>query len=274
MSLATLFVGPGTILVDIDLPDRRGGMVLGWVFVGIGALYLGFAIVRFIAGRRSGSWPRHLRDAAIGLGLVACPLAVMNGLAPWNAAAAVWVLPAMAFLFDRRRLLSRPWNHRHYGESVLRTRFLRVVLKPGVEMPDGEIIRGQFIGQRVSELSREQLDALLYEASSDPDSVSILTGLALRCRKSRRHSDGRSDSGRRRRRNGRDGAYGTSGARSGSATMDIEEAYRVLGIVPGVGAPEIVAAHRRLMKLIHPDTGGSDYFASKLNEARDLLLGR
>ena len=36
---------------------------------------------------------------------------------------------------------------------------------------------------------------------------------------------------------------------------------------------EIHAAHRRLMRMAHPDTGGSDWLASRINQARDVLLG-
>jgi len=36
---------------------------------------------------------------------------------------------------------------------------------------------------------------------------------------------------------------------------------------------EIKAAHRRLMAAAHPDRGGSDWIAARLNQARDVLLG-
>lgn len=272
--LAILFVGPGTILLDVETPDRRGEIALAWVLVGLGALYLVFAIVRIFRGRRDGRWPRRLRDAAIGLGLVVCPLAIMNGLAPWTAAPAVWIVPVMAFLFDRRHALSRSWAAGGQGDPVLRTLFLHVVLDPEAGMPDGEIVRGRFRGRRLSELSLDQLDVLLGEASSDRDSVSILTGIVMRLREAGRHGDDWAGPGTGRGRHSRDGAGGTGHERRGSTTMDVEEAYRVIGVAPGVGDAEILAAHRRLMKLVHPDKGGSDYFASKLNEARDILLGR
>lgn len=272
--LAMLFVGPGTILLDVETPDRRGEIVLAWGLIGLGALYLVFAIVRLFPGRLDGRWPRRLRDAVIGLGLVACPLAIMNGLLPWTTAPAVWIAPVMAFLFDRRYVLSRIRAARGQGDPVLRTRFLHVVLDPEAGMPDGEIVRGRYQGRRLSELSLDQLDVLLGEASSDRDSVSILTGIIMRLREAGRHGDDRAGPGAGRGRHSRDGARGTRRDRRRSTTMDMEEAYRVLGVAPGVGDAEILGAHRRLMKLVHPDKGGSDYFASKLNEARDILLGR
>ena len=55
--------------------------------------------------------------------------------------------------------------------------------------------------------------------------------------------------------------------------MTREEAYEVLGLRPGATEVEIRAAHRRLMRGAHPDGGGSDWLASRVNQARDVLLG-
>jgi curved DNA-binding protein CbpA len=56
--------------------------------------------------------------------------------------------------------------------------------------------------------------------------------------------------------------------------MSEQEAYKVLGLQPGASEGEIRAAHRRLMKDAHPDHGGSDAMAARLNAAKDVLLGR
>jgi curved DNA-binding protein CbpA len=54
--------------------------------------------------------------------------------------------------------------------------------------------------------------------------------------------------------------------------MSRHEAEQVLGLQPAPGPRAIKEAHRRLMLKIHPDQGGSNYLAAKINQARDLLL--
>ena len=56
--------------------------------------------------------------------------------------------------------------------------------------------------------------------------------------------------------------------------MGRDEAWQVLGLKPGAGPEQISEAHRRLMMKVHPDHGGSDYLAGKVNTAREVLLKR
>ncbi len=57
-----------------------------------------------------------------------------------------------------------------------------------------------------------------------------------------------------------------------SPDVTVEEAYAILGLAPGADAAAIKASHHRLMKQLHPDHGGTDYLAGKINRARDVLL--
>lgn len=55
-------------------------------------------------------------------------------------------------------------------------------------------------------------------------------------------------------------------------TMTRKEAALILGVRESSAAKRIKEAHRKLLILNHPDTGGSTYFAGKINEAKELLL--
>lgn len=57
------------------------------------------------------------------------------------------------------------------------------------------------------------------------------------------------------------------------AALSRQEALEVLGLDPGATEAEIREAHLRLMRAAHPDAGGSDWLASRINQARDVLLG-
>ena len=55
--------------------------------------------------------------------------------------------------------------------------------------------------------------------------------------------------------------------------MTHAEARSILGVGSDATADQIREAHRREMMKHHPDHGGSDGQATRINQAKDLLLG-
>ena len=55
--------------------------------------------------------------------------------------------------------------------------------------------------------------------------------------------------------------------------MSRHEAALILGVRETAEEKKILDAHRKLMILNHPDSGGSTFIATKINEAKENLLG-
>ena len=54
--------------------------------------------------------------------------------------------------------------------------------------------------------------------------------------------------------------------------MTKREAALILGVRESAAKDKVLAAHRKVMIANHPDAGGSDYIATKINEAKAKLL--
>lgn len=57
-----------------------------------------------------------------------------------------------------------------------------------------------------------------------------------------------------------------------TSSMDNHEALQLLGLDSNPSREDIIEAHRKLMQKLHPDRGGNDYLAAKLNQAKEVLL--
>ena len=55
--------------------------------------------------------------------------------------------------------------------------------------------------------------------------------------------------------------------------MTRREASLILGVRETAEEKKILDAHKKLMILNHPDAGGSTFVATKVNEAKELMMG-
>ena len=56
------------------------------------------------------------------------------------------------------------------------------------------------------------------------------------------------------------------------SAMTLRQAQLIIGVVDKGDHATIKARHRVLMMTNHPDNGGSTYLATKINQAKDMLL--
>lgn len=227
------------------------------ILLGIALLAVALLILRHYAKSSATDIARFVRAAAGVAAIIVALLLTARGLFPLGfpliLVGLVLLNVGKLFGFDM------PWDKpKTSGQSSsVKTALLDMTLDHDSQTMDGMVLKGAFEGRRLSELELDALIELLDEcAREDDQSVRILeTYLDIN------HPEWREthDSGETRR--------------SSEAPMNREQALSILGIGEGATRQEIIQAHRKLMKKYHPDHGGSDYLASKINEAKQFLLG-
>ena len=207
---------------------------------------------------------RNLKWASIAVAAVAVTALVLLPPAREFAALLFPLAMSMPLLSRLRRIVDRYRAPAGGQTSTVTTAFLRMSLDHDTGSMSGTVRRGQFAGLRVEELGVGDLLALLRECRAEDEEGARLLEAYL----DRLHPDWRDElSGGRA-----SGGTGGGGTHSAGADVSVEEAYAILGVKPGATPEQIKEAHRRLMVKLHPDHGGSDYLATKINRARDVLL--
>ncbi len=137
--------------------------------------------------------------------------------------------------------------------SQFRTSSLVVTINFASGQINGEITTGDLAGKQLSELSTDEIEKLSQQLKeSDKESYVLLQAYMMRSGSTNEQTANnfKSDSYR---------------------DISKAEAYEVLGISADSSQEEVIKAHKRLMQRLHPDRGGSDYLAAKINAAKDLL---
>ena len=193
-----------------------------------------------------------------GGGLILLGFAAFVGARGRLILALMIAIGALAVLFGGRRTLGQgPGGN----SSKVRSAGLEMILDHDSGYMDGQVLAGRFEGQFLSQLEIDDLLQIAEDFRDDEESLRLLESYLDRTHPGwRENVDGGSTDG--------------AAAAHGSGSMSPEEAYDILGLKPGASEAEIVDAHRRLMKQVHPDRGGSDALAAKINEAKDRLLGK
>jgi hypothetical protein len=138
--------------------------------------------------------------------------------------------------------------------SQFRTQNLVVTINFASGQISGEIITGDLAGKQLSELSSDEIKTLSQQLKeTDKESYVLLQAYLLRSGSFEEHTTN----------NFNPGSYNE---------ISKAEAYEVLGISANSSQQEVIKAHKRLMQRLHPDRGGSDYLAAKINAAKDLLI--
>ena len=151
-----------------------------------------------------------------------------------------------------------PWSKKSAGQkSRVATGILAMELDHDTGKMTGTVLSGRFKGTSLEEMNSTDLKSL-YDlcARASDQSISLLEAWLDRNQPEWRESWTGADKAKQ----------------TGTSVMSRDEALSVLGLKAGATSDDIKNAHRRLMKDFHPDRGGSDYLAAKINQAKDILL--
>lgn len=233
-----------------------------WLLVGLGGLGLLLLAGRWFVNADPAEIVRVLRWLGILAGIAMVAFLAARGL--WGA---IFPLIFFGLMYLRRRAqraafsrrsdpIDQPFSGR---SSEVRTALLRMRLDHDTGDLNGEVLRGRFAGRDLDALTEADLIELREESGRYDDESEQLLDTYLD------------------RRLGPDWRETYQGAGSETSpgppgAMSRDEAFAVLGLEPGASDSEIRDAHHRLMKRVHPDQGGSTFLATKINQAKDLLL--
>jgi hypothetical protein len=208
-----------------------------------------------------GDIPRMVRTLRWVLGGGALALAALLGVTGRIGIASILALVGSSIL-SRGRLgpidfnTTQPVKGR---KSRVRSTYFDMQLDHDTGGVSGKSIFGKFSGRELMSIGEDEMRDMLKEVSGDPDSLSLLEAWLDVNRAGWREYFGQEPEN-------------DTARASSSSPMDRDQAYEILGLHPGATEAEIKVAHHRLLKAVHPDQGGSNFLAARVNAAKDFLL--
>jgi len=233
--------------------------VIAYFILGV-CLLIGFIfLARWFVAVEPGKVVAAVRWVAVILAVIVAGFLIWGGREALAALALPLLLPVLLrgrALWHRMKAARGPTPGQ---ASRVDTRFIRMTLDHDSGVMTGEVREGRFRGRRLHEMDRGELVELYRDCrAADAQSAAVLEAYLDRTQ----GEDWRAAAG---------AEAGEQGRRAAGA-MTRDEAHEILGLSPGASTREIHEAHRRLMQKVHPDHGGSNYLAAKINQAKDLLL--
>jgi len=238
------------------------------LLIGAFALVLVLILMHGFTRADPKSLVKGVRYLGAGALVILAAFFLVRGIVP-----AAVLLGSMAYgVFTGGRVWPGGWPHWHFpnpgggartqtGQSTRgATNWVEMELDHDTGDMRGRVVKGVFNGKSLHQLGDDEALRLYAEAgAADSETARLLEAYLDR----RLGPDWRTKAYEKT----------SSSQRShSSSAMAREEAYRVLGLSPGASEAEIRDAYKRLMMNLHPDRGGTDYLAAKINEAKDVLL--
>jgi DnaJ-domain-containing protein 1 len=232
---------------------------MAYFLFGLAALALGLLLLQGFARANTAVLAQQLRTVGGVTALAAAVAFMIRGPISYAmplAMLGLWLLKGTQLPFGR--------TQKSPGQSSrVITEHIEMELDHDTGDMRGRVLKGTFAGRAFESLSVFELSELWQECRfSDVQSASLVEAYLDSAHPTWREDVAEHDRGSQ------------SGGSSGAAVMSREEALDVLGLKPGASEDDIRRAHRDLMMKLHPDRGGSDYLAAKINRAKDVLLAK
>ncbi|OED36862.1 hypothetical protein AB833_25995 [Chromatiales bacterium (ex Bugula neritina AB1)] len=224
---------------------------------------VGYLLYHLYGKKLLSQGPKSLIKPALYLFLGIVLVAVLTGRANALFAlfggliAAAWRLaPVLMRFYPQIRQITQRFGLDPGRLSRVTTATLAATFDQNSGRIDGKITSGQFSGRPLSSLSLSELQ-LYYKfcLSQDTEAAQIVSAYVQREHPESTHSWNQQ-----------------SAAGRSNSDITLDDAWNILGLAPNSSKEEITRAHKRLMTRLHPDKGGNDYLATRVNQAKERLL--